>query len=59
MEDNTNYHKSFEIECFLNKRAVKKGKGLIIKYLIRWTRYGPKWNKWYNIKDLNNTDDLV
>ncbi len=36
---------SFEINCLLNKRMIKKGKSLIVKYLICWTGYGLEWDK--------------
>ncbi len=59
VEGDTDHQKSFEVDCFLNKRTVKKGKGLDIEYLVRWTGYGPEWDRWYNIKDLDNAADLV
>lgn len=59
VEGNTDHHKSFKIKRLLNKRTVKKGKGLVIKYLVRWTRYRPKWDRWYNVKNLNNASALV
>lgn len=34
VEGDTNSHKSFEIGRFLNKYIVRKGKDLVIKYLI-------------------------
>ncbi len=51
--------KSFEIERFLNKRQIKKGKGRAIEYLVRWKGYGPEWDRWYNVKELENTAALV
>ena len=59
VEGDTDRNKSFEIERLLNKHIVKKSKGLAIKYLVRWTGYGPEWDRWYNVKDLDNTVDLV
>lgn len=59
VEGDTNSHKSFGIQCLFNKRTVKKDKGLAIEYLIRQTGYGPKWDRWYNIKDFNNAVNLV
>ena len=59
VEGDTNRQKSFEIDRLLNRRTVKKGKGLAIKYLVRWTGYGPEWDRWYNVKDLDNAADLV
>ena len=54
VEGNTNKVKSFEVEKLLNKWQVRKGKGRAVKYLVRWKGYGSKWDRWYNIKKLNN-----
>ena len=59
VEDDTDKHKSFEIDCLFNKRMVRKDRGLTIKYLMRWTGYGPEWDRWYNVKNLDNAADLV
>ena len=59
VEGDTDRQKSFEVDCLLNRRTVKKGKGLAIKYLMRWTGYGPEWDRWYNVKDLDNAADFV
>lgn len=59
VEGDTDAVKSFEIDRLLNKRTVKKGRGHAVEYLVRWTGYGPKWNRWYNIKDLDNATKLV
>ena len=59
VEGDTDKHKSFEIDCLLNKRIVRKSKGLATEYFVRWTGYGPEWDRWYNIKDLDNAADLV
>lgn len=45
VEDDTDKHKSFKIDCLLNKRTVSKDKGLAIKYLVRWTGYSPEWDR--------------
>ena len=42
VEGDTDHQKSFEVDRLLNRRTVKKGKGLAIKYLVRWTGYGPE-----------------
>lgn len=42
---NTDTLKSFEIDCLLNKRTIKRGRGLRVQYLVRWTGYGPEWDK--------------
>ena len=59
VEGDSDKHKSFEIDRLLNKRTVRKGRGLAVEYLVRWTGYGPEWDRWYNIKDLDNTANLV
>lgn len=59
VEGDTDKHKSFKTDCLLNKRTVRKDKSLAIEYLERWTGYGPKWDRWYNIKDLDNAIELV
>lgn len=56
---NTDAIKSFEIDHFLNKQTVRKDKGHAIEYLVCWTRYGPEWDRWYNIKDPDNAAKLV
>ena len=59
VEGDTDAVKSFEIDRLLNKRTVKKGRGHAVEYLVRWTGYGPEWDRWYNIKDLDNATKLV
>lgn len=51
--------KSFEVERLLNKRTVQRGRGRSTEYLVRWKGYGPEWDRWYNVKDLDNAADLV
>ena len=48
-----------EIERLLNKRVIRKGRGLATEYLVRWKEYGPEFNQWYNIKDLDQAPELV
>ena len=59
VKGDTDKHKSFEIDRLLNKHMVKKGKARIVEYLVCWTGYGPEWDRWYNVKDLDNAHDLV
>lgn len=59
MEGDTDTLKSFEVERLLNKRLVKRGKGRSVEYLVRWKKYGPEWDRWYSVKDLDNAPDLV
>ena len=49
----------YEIERLLNKRVLKKGRGLSTQYLVRWLGYGPEFDEWYNIKDLTSVQELV
>lgn len=59
VEGDTDVVKSFEIDRLLNKQTVKKDRGHAVEYLVRWTGYGPEWDRWYNIKDLDNATKLV
>ena len=59
VEGDTDTLKSFEVERLLNKRLVKRRKGRNIKYLVRWKGYGPEWDRWYNVKELDNAVALV
>ncbi len=59
VEGDTDNMKSFEIERLLNKRQIKKGKGRAIEYLVCWKGYGPEWDRWYNVKELDNVAALV
>ena len=59
VDDNTNIYKSFEVEQLLNKRMVNRGYGHSFKYLVRWKGYRPEWDRWYNVKELDNTSALV
>lgn len=59
VEGNTDRLKSFEVERLLNKRQVKKGRGYAIEYLVRWKGYDAEWDRWYNVKELDNAAGLV
>ena len=59
VDGDTDSFKSFEIDRLLNKRTIKRGKGLTVEYLVRWTGYGPEWDRWYNVKNLDNAAELV
>ena len=59
VDGDTDNLKSFEIDHLLNKRTIKRGKGLTVEYLICWTGYGPEWGRWYNVKNLDNAVELV
>lgn len=50
---------SYEIEKLLDKREVRRGRGVSTEYLVRWAGYGPEHDAWYNVKDLEDSKDLV
>lgn len=58
MKYDTDKYKPCKIECLFNKYTIGKSKGLAVDYLVCWTKYDPKWDKWYNVKDLDNTTKL-
>ena len=59
VDDDTDATKSFKIDRLFNKQTIKKGRGRAIEYLVYWTGYGLEWDRWYNIKDLDNATNLV
>ena len=59
VEGDADTHKSFEIERLLNKRTIRRGRGQVTQYLVRWKGYGPEWDCWYALKDLENAKELV
>ena len=59
VEGDTDTMKSYLVDCLLNKRVMRKGRGFATEYLVRWKGYGPAFDSWYNIKELDNADELV
>lgn len=59
VESDINKHKFFKIERFLNKHMIIIDISLAVEYLVYWTEYGPKWERQYNVKDLNNATKLI
>ena len=59
VEGDTQEAKSYEVERLLNKRVRRRGKGESVEYLVRWRGYGPEFDTWYNIKDLDRSMDLI
>ena len=59
VDGDTDDYKSFEIERLLDKRTVRRGRGLSVQYLVRWKGYGPESDSWYTSKDLGDAKQLV
>lgn len=59
VDNNTDTYKLFKLEQFLNKRMVKRDRGYSLKYLVRWKRCSLNWDRWYNVKELDNAVALV
>jgi hypothetical protein len=59
VEGDTKTYKSWEIERLLNKRTIWKGRGTSVQYLVRWTGYGPEFDQWYPLSQLENAKDLI
>lgn len=47
------------VDRLLNKRVVKKGKGLATEYLVKWKGYGPEFDRWCNVKTLDGAKDQI
>ena len=61
VEGDTAEGKSYIVERLLNKRIRRTGRGHgeIVEYLVKWQGYGPEFDTWYNVKNLDNCMDLV
>ena len=51
--------KFYEIDRLFNKKIFRKGKGMVIKYLIKWKGYKSEFDRWYNVKYLEKVEDLI
>ena len=49
----------YKIKKLLKKKRIRRGRGWATEYLVRWVKWGPEHNVWYNIKDLADASDLV
>jgi hypothetical protein len=54
--DNQN---SYEIERLLNKRTIRRKTEYFTKYLVRWLDYEFEFDRWYNVKNLENVTELI
>ena len=52
-------NEEFEVERLLDKRVIQKGRGYSTQYLVRWQGYGPEFDQWYRIQDLQGCNELV
>jgi len=59
VKGDSNTQKSYEIDRLLNKRAIKKGRGVSTQYLARWKGYGPEFDEWLTVSALENAQDLI
>jgi hypothetical protein len=56
MEGDIDKVKSFEIEKLIHKRiTARRG----IEYLVRWKGWGPQYDEWRNIPELQNALELI
>jgi hypothetical protein len=55
----TDSQDEYEIERLLNKRVVRREQEYFIEYLIRWREYESEFDRWYNIRDLENVKNLI
>ena len=47
----------FYVECLLDKRQRRRGRGFSVEYLVRWRGYGPEDDMWVNAKQID--DDVI
>ena len=59
VEENIDNVKSYEMKRILNKRTIKRDREQFIEYLIRWKNYDPEFDRWYNVKEFDNANDLI
>ncbi len=50
---------TYVIERLISRRQFRRGKGQCTEYLVRWQGYGPEYDTWYNIKDLDDAKELI
>lgn len=56
VDGDTKNYKSWEVEKLIKKRVTPSGQ---VKYLLRWKGWGPEYDEWRGVKDLDNAADLV
>ena len=56
VEGDTECSKSYEIERLVDKHVTPTGR---VKYLLRWKGWGPEYDEWRSLKQLQNAKELV
>ena len=59
VQKDTNISRSYEVERILNKRTIRRDRGQFTEYLIRWVEYESEFDRWYNVKNLDNAQELI
>jgi len=49
----------YEVERLLDKRVTRRGRGFSTQYLVRWRGYGPEFDQWYRVQDLEGCNELI
>ena len=45
VEGDTELFKFYEIDRILNKRTIRKGRGIATEYLLKWKEYGLEYDR--------------
>jgi hypothetical protein len=49
----------YEVDRIIDKRVIRKGRGVSTQYLVRWKGWGPEHDWWMRIQDLEGCAELV
>ena len=59
VEENIDNVKSYKMKRILNEKTIKRDREQFIEYLIRWKNYDLEFDRWYNVKEFDNVNDLI
>ena len=59
IQKDTEINRSYEVKRILNKRTIRRDRDQSTEYLIRWVEYDSEFDRWYNVKNLENSQELV